>query len=75
MKPDPLYVQIADDLRQDIIAGVYKPDCPLPSIRDLAIRYNCSTRPPREALAELRAEGLVFSGFMGVSYVSVPGQS
>ncbi|HNB52781.1 MAG TPA: GntR family transcriptional regulator [Anaerolineales bacterium] len=59
---DPLQKTITDvlveQLRGEIIRGVYSPGTRLP-LRDLADRFRLSTMPIREALQLLEAEGLV----------------
>ena len=57
----PLYAQIADALRAEILAGQYKPGDQLPSERELRERFEVSTNSVRAALVQLRTEGLVRS--------------
>jgi GntR family transcriptional regulator len=72
-RPGPLYVWVADSLRAEIREGRYAPGDKLPSERDLSERFKVSKVTVRQAVAELRAEGLVTSraGY-GVS-VAAPG--
>ncbi|MCT9820502.1 GntR family transcriptional regulator [Microbacterium sp. W1N] len=56
---DILYRQIADDLRSQIISGRLAPGDDLPSESELGQRWSTSRGPIRNALALLRAEGLV----------------
>lgn len=53
------YRAIANELRAAITAGEYSPGDKLPSERDLAARYGTARNTAREAIAELRREGLV----------------
>ncbi len=53
------YERIADDLRRRIQANEYRPGDQLPTRDQLGMRYRTSPGPVDEALALLRAEGLV----------------
>ncbi len=55
----PVYVQLADILREQIRSGELAPRRPLPSIRTLQQRYDVSDGTVKKAVAVLRAEGLV----------------
>lgn len=55
----PLYQQLRDQLRQDIMMKVYKPGDKLPSERQLAADNNISVITARNALLELEEEGLI----------------
>jgi len=55
---DPIYVRVRDQLRQEILAGVFANGTRL-KIAELAKRYNVSQMPVREALQQLQGEGLV----------------
>ena len=59
IRNEPLYKQAANVLRQAIAAGEYPPGAPLPSEAALAARYKISRPTVRQAIASLRAEGLV----------------
>jgi GntR family transcriptional regulator len=60
IRPDkPLYVQVADALRAEILAGQYKAGDQIPSERELRERFKVSTNSVRAAIVQLRAEGLV----------------
>ncbi|MRG58893.1 UTRA domain-containing protein [Agromyces sp. CFH 90414] len=54
-----MYKQIADDLRQRITSGQLAPGDDVPTEGELAVRWNTSRGPIRNALAELRQEGLI----------------
>ncbi len=54
-----VYKQIADELRQRIVNGQLAPGDEVPTEGELAQRWNTSRGPIRNALAELRAEGLI----------------
>ncbi|MFJ9881103.1 GntR family transcriptional regulator [[Kitasatospora] papulosa] len=55
----PRYVQIADDLVQQIRAGVLKAGDMVPSESELVDRYGVSGGTIRKAMVEVRASGLV----------------
>lgn len=54
-----MYTQIADDLRSRIARGELAPGDDVPTEGDLAERWRTSRGPIRNALATLRAEGLI----------------
>ena len=55
----PIYKQIADSFRTDILAGKYKQGEYLPSIRELAKDLRISVITTMKAYEQLEAEGLV----------------
>ncbi|GAB2450860.1 hypothetical protein GCM10027187_18400 [Streptosporangium sandarakinum] len=55
----PGYLQIADDLREQIRSGALTPGAPLPSTTRLAERYEASLSVVKLAVGVLRNEGLV----------------
>lgn len=57
----PLYRKVAGDLRTAIAAGEYGSGARLPAEDELARRYGVSRGTVRQALASLRADGLVTS--------------
>lgn len=60
--PRPLHLRIADDLRIDIENGVLAPDSPLPTLAELARRYDCSIASARGAIALLKSQALIVGG-------------
>jgi GntR family transcriptional regulator len=56
---DVMYKSIADDLRQRISTGQLAPGDDVPTEGELAAAWKTSRGPIRNALAELRAEGLI----------------
>lgn len=52
------YRRVADQLRLDIVEGLWRPDTRL-KVRDLAAHYGVSPAPIRESLQQLQGEGLV----------------
>jgi GntR family transcriptional regulator len=62
VKPgQPLYAQVADQLRADIRAGRIQPGGQLPSERELRERFAVSAATVKAAIVQLRAEALVYS--------------
>ncbi|MEU8321183.1 winged helix-turn-helix domain-containing protein [Nonomuraea sp. NPDC048881] len=55
----PGYLQIADDLREQIQGGSLAPGTPLPSTAQLADQYDASLSVVKMAVGILRNEGLV----------------
>lgn len=58
---EPLYRQLVQSLRGDILRGVYPVGAQLPTEEVLAERFAVSRHTVREALRQLRADGLVSS--------------
>jgi GntR family transcriptional regulator len=57
--PDPIYQQIAAEIRARIEAGTYEPNRPIPSEAALCEEFDVSRKTAREAVRALREEGLV----------------
>ncbi len=55
----PAYLQIADDLREQIHGGSLAPGVPLPSTAQLADQYDASLSVVKMAVGILRNEGLL----------------
>ncbi len=55
----PIYRQIAEGIRAEIAAGVYRPGEGLPSIRNLAITLKVNQNTVHKAYGELEAERLI----------------
>jgi GntR family transcriptional repressor for pyruvate dehydrogenase complex len=83
MKPSPfiplstkrIFEQIADQIRDLIYSGVFRPGEKLPSERELAIQFHVGRTALREALRVLENEGLISikQGSNGGSFISKPG--
>lgn len=72
--PRPVYRQVADDLRQQITSGSYRPGERLPSGRVLARKYGIAPMTVSSALNLLRDEGLIASWQGRGVYVIEPGR-
>ena len=57
----PAYRQVADELRKRIREGTYAPGTQLPSERELSELFGTSRVTVRQAIAELRSEGLIIA--------------
>uniref|UniRef100_A0AAU2A827 GntR family transcriptional regulator n=1 Tax=Streptomyces sp. NBC_00093 TaxID=2975649 RepID=A0AAU2A827_9ACTN len=58
-RPGALYQQVAAAIREAILSGEFEPDSLLPSEAQLMARYGVSRPTVRNAIAALRAEGLI----------------
>lgn len=59
MDPRPPSRQMADELGESIRRGEFRPRSKLPSERELVHRYGTAPQTVRQAIAQLKAEGLV----------------
>ncbi len=57
----PIYLQLMERIRLDIVAGLYHPGDKLPSVRDLALEAAVNPNTMQKALSELERDGLVYS--------------
>ena len=57
----PIYVQLVEKLRIEIISGRLKSGERIPSVRELALTVRVNPNTMQKALAELESEGLVFT--------------
>ncbi len=58
-KEQPLYIQISEELREEILDGIFADDEKLPSVKDLAEKLSVSRSTLREAIGILERDGLV----------------
>lgn len=70
--PLPLYVQIRDRLRRQILDGSYEVHERLPSENEMMTTFGVSRITIRQALRDLHKEGLVFSAQGKGTFVSKP---
>lgn len=59
--PTPAYIQIADDLRRAIQQDELSDGAPLPSLRQMEEDYGASAGTVRQALDQLRGEGVIIT--------------
>ena len=57
----PIYIQIVEKIRTQIVAGTLMQGQRLLSVRELALEYRVNPNTMQKALAELEEEGLVFT--------------
>lgn len=57
----PVFIQIMEKLKRDIVTGVYAPGDKLPSVRDLAGEAAVNPNTMQRAFSELEREGLVYT--------------
>jgi GntR family transcriptional regulator len=56
----PLYSQIMDEIRRNVVLGVWAADEPLPSVRQLASELRVNPNTVQQAYRELEREGVVY---------------
>ena len=59
--PKPLYEQIKDSIRNQMIRGLLQPDDKLPSVRELARQAAINPNTIQKAYRDLEAEGLIYT--------------
>ena len=57
----PIFIQILERIRVDIISGKYLPGEKLPSVRELAAQAAVNPNTMHRAYAEMERSGLVYS--------------
>lgn len=57
----PIYIQILEELRVEIVSGKLRKGERLPSVRELALIAKVNPNTMQKALAELENEGLIFT--------------
>jgi GntR family transcriptional regulator len=70
--PQPLYIQIKEALKKNILEGIFAPHDRLPSENQLMRDFSVSRITVRQALRDLTTEGLVFSSQGKGTFVSKP---
>lgn len=57
----PIYLQIMEDFKKQIIAGNYISGEKIASVRELAVSYGVNPNTVQRSLSELEREGLLYS--------------
>lgn len=57
----PIYIQVVDDIKKDIVNGELKMGEKLPSGRDLALKYKINPNTANRIYKELEAEEICFT--------------
>ncbi|NLI78915.1 MAG: GntR family transcriptional regulator [Candidatus Riflebacteria bacterium] len=58
--PVPIYVQIVQGFKREILRGVFGPDHRLPSIRDLAVELKVNPNTIAKAYQEMETQGIIY---------------
>lgn len=66
----PIYIQIVEYLRNEIISGNFKMGEKIPSVRDLALLTKVNPNTMQKALSELEREGLIYTERTNGKYVT-----
>lgn len=57
----PIYIQLVEKLRLEIISNKLKPGDRIPSVRELALEARVNPNTMQKALVELENEGLIYT--------------
>lgn len=57
----PIYIQLVEKIRIDIVSGKFKKGQRLPSVRELALMLKVNPNTMQKALAELENEKLIYT--------------
>lgn len=57
----PIYLQLANGIREAIAAGIYRPGESLPSLRNMALEVQVNPNTVQRAYDELAREGTIYS--------------
>lgn len=57
----PIYLQIIEHIRMQIISREYLPNDRLPSVRELSLAFEVNPNTVQKALAELENKGLIYT--------------
>ena len=57
----PIYLQVANSIKRDIVTGKLEPGAKLPSVRDLAVEYTINPNTVSRVYKELEMEGVCFT--------------
>lgn len=71
--PKPLYEQIKESVRSQVVRGVLQPEDKLPSVRELAQSAAINPNTIQRAYRDLEAEGLIYSAPGRGYFVREPG--
>ena len=66
----PIYTQICEYLKMQILSKNYLPKQKLPSVRDLSLELEVNPNTVQKALAELESIGLIFTERTNGKYVT-----
>ena len=66
----PIYIQLVEKIRIDIVSGKFKRGQRLPSVRELALMLKVNPNTMQKALAELENEKLIYTERTNGKYVT-----
>ena len=66
----PIYIQLVEMIKTDIVSGKYQPGDKLPAVRDLAMELGVNPNTVQRAFSELEREDLVKSDRTNGRYVT-----
>ena len=66
----PIYIQLVEMIRIDIVSGKFKKGQKLPSVRELALAMKVNPNTMQKALAELEDEKLIYTERTNGKYVT-----
>ena len=66
----PIYVQLMEIIKYQIISGVYKPGDKLPSVREFATEASVNPNTMQKALTELERENLIYTNRTSGKFIS-----
>lgn len=66
----PIYIQLVEMIRIDIVSGKFKKGQRLPSVRELALLMKVNPNTMQKALAELENENLIYTERTNGKYVT-----
>ena len=66
----PIYIQLVEMIRIDIVSGNFKKGQKLPSVRELALTMKVNPNTMQKALAELEYEKLIYTERTNGKYVT-----
>ncbi len=66
----PIYIQLVEMIRIDIVSGKYQKGQKLPSVRELALIMKVNPNTMQKALAELESEKLIYTERTNGKYVT-----
>lgn len=67
-----IYIQMADRLCDDILAGTYSDDDRVPSVREYAVSLEVNTNTAVKAYDQLARDGIIYNR-RGLGYFVTPG--
>ncbi len=66
----PIYLQIIEHIKMQIISGKYLPKQKIPSVRELSFEYQVNPNTVQKSLFELESMGLIYTERTNGKYVT-----